>query len=155
MILISAAREGDRQGNRQYLPTPGPPLGSNRVLVGSQRVRYSSVEGGKRMAMRRPEPPVPLTLQGLGAKLDRMAAAQATDGVKLDQLVTDQATHTDLLRRLATIQEQQADLLAGQARQLDEHTEQLAKLDRVQDTQVELLRELVRAVQDMRQSFQG
>lgn len=98
------------------------------------------------MAMRRREPPVPLTIQALGDKLDQLTAGQARyddllrrlaagqehhaavldlHTAKLNELVAGQNGHTQLLTaHTATLNE----LVAGQnahTEQLDSHTELL------------------------------
>jgi hypothetical protein len=75
------------------------------------------------MAMRRREPPVPLTIQG--------------PGEKLDQLTAGQANYEDLLRRLADGQQRHAEVL-------DLHTTKLNELVSGQNAHTELLRELAR-----------
>ncbi len=75
------------------------------------------------MAMRRREPPVPLTMKALGDKLDQLTAGQTA--------------YEDLLRRLADGQQRHAEVL-------DVHTAKLNELISGQNTHTGLLRELVR-----------
>jgi hypothetical protein len=90
------------------------------------------------MAMRRREPPVPLTIQGLGDKLDQLTAGQAG--------------YEDLLRRLAAGQEHHAAVLDLHATKLNElvsgqnaHTELPRELVRGQQEQIRLLQQLLQA----------
>jgi hypothetical protein len=73
------------------------------------------------MAMRRREPPVPLTIQALGDKLDQLTAGQAS--------------YEDLLGRLADGQQRHAEVL-------DLHT---GKLNELIGGQTELLEQLLRS----------
>jgi len=117
------------------------------------------------MAMRRLEPPVPLTVQGLGIKLDRLADGQSKHEGWLHRLAEGQERHEGWLHRLAEGQQRHAtvldlhssklnELIAGQnahtkqlddhTKQLDEHTRLLNELIRSQAFQTELLEQLVR-----------
>ena len=90
------------------------------------------------MAMRRREPPVPLTIQALGDKLDQLTAGQAG--------------YEDLLGRLADGQQRHAEVLDLHTSKLNEliggqnaHTSLLRELVRGQERQTELLEQLLRS----------
>src|SRR5712664_2248735 len=90
------------------------------------------------MAMRRREPPVPLTIQALGDKLDQLTAGQAG--------------YEDLLRRLADGQQRHAEVLDVHTSKLNElisgqneHTGLLRELVRGQERQTDLLEQLLRS----------
>jgi hypothetical protein len=110
------------------------------------------------MAMRRREPPVPLTIQGLDEKLDQLMAGQASYGdllrrladgqerhaevldlhtTKLNELVSGQNAHTELLSAHTELLSAHSELLRGHTELLSGHTELLSG-------HTELLRELVR-----------
>ena len=93
------------------------------------------------MAMRRREPPVPLTIQALGDKLDQLTAGQGAyedllgrlaDGqqrhaavldirtTKLNELIGGQNAHTELLRELVRGQKRQMELLEQPLQSRDE-----------------------------------
>jgi ABC-type transporter Mla subunit MlaD len=112
------------------------------------------------MAMRRREPPVPLTVQGLGTKLDLLAAGQSKHEDWLRRLADGQDRHEDWLRRLADGHERHVavldihtgklnELVAGQnahttqltehTSQLTEHTDLLNKHTRILNEHTELL----------------
>jgi len=88
--------------------------------------------------MRRREPPVPLTIQALGDKLDQLTAGQAG--------------YEDLLRRVADGQQRHAEVLDVHTSKLNElisgqnaHTELVRQLVHGQERQTELLEQLLRS----------
>jgi len=103
------------------------------------------------MAMRRREPPVPLTVQGLGIKLDRLADGQSKHEGWLHRLAEGQERHATVLdlhssklNELIAGQNAHTKQLDDHTKQLDEHTRLLNELIRSQAFQTELLEQLVR-----------
>jgi plasmid maintenance system antidote protein VapI len=92
--------------------------------------------------MRRREPPVPLTVQGLGDKLDTLTAGQTR--------------HEDLLRRLADGQQKHAEVLDIHTTTLNAlvggqnaHTKLLNRHTEVLNDHTDLLRSLIRRQEDL------
>ena len=121
------------------------------------------------MAMRRREPPVPLTIKALGDKLDQLTAGQAGHGdllgrladgqqrhadvldlhtTKLNELVRGQNAHTELLTEHTGLLTEHTGLLTEHTGLLTEHTGLLRELVRGQKEQTELLQQLLRSRPD-------
>jgi hypothetical protein len=90
------------------------------------------------MAMRRREPPVPLTIQALGDKLDQLTAGQAGYEDLLARLAHGQQRHSEVLDIHTS---KLNDLISGQ----NAHTGLLRDVVRGQERQTELLEQLLRS----------
>jgi hypothetical protein len=122
------------------------------------------------MAMRRREPPVPLTVQGLGDKLDTLTAGQArhedllrrlADGqqkhagvldihtTKLNALVGGQNAHTELLNGHTELLNSHTEILNGHTELLNSHTEILNGHTEILNGHTELLKRLERRQEDL------